>query len=65
MLSGAEYEIDVNAEHANDLRQVLGRYTEPPGRHQEAGVAKGRSSLPPAAWTRRPSANRPLITACR
>jgi hypothetical protein len=56
-LDGAEYEIDLNAGHARELRDALARYVDAARR---AGGARRR-----AAWTRPRSASGPGHKASR
>ena len=61
-LDGAEYEIDLNAGHARELRDALARYVD------AARRAGGSARAPPrrrAAWTRPRSASGPGHRASR
>ena len=51
-LDGAEYEIDLNAEHAKELRDALARYVSAARR-----TAGGAAKRPAARSSRRASAN--------
>jgi hypothetical protein len=57
-LDGAEYEIDLNAGHAKELREVLGRYVD-------AGRRVGGSARKPARGSRRATAVGPNTTEVR
>ena len=48
-LDGAEYEIDLNAKHAEDLRKALSRYVEAARRSSGTARRSARSGRRPAA----------------